>query len=294
MPRASLTLAPSGHWQGPHSTQRGHPLPGNPCLRGVWTWGHPGESRDLLGPSQLHRPPTCKQGVWWPAWPGNRPAAEGMVQRSLAGPVPVCPPVPGPAPAPPPPFLFHLAGSGAGAASLHAGGHRLLLRQGWVSAGRARLRGGRSRRPASVYGGAGGKLRMQPKSRVREGAQPRGREGVGRGSNRENQKSIPRKENERKRRNRRERGASVEGIKKPKLKVRAVGLGKERGWNKTKGAQMIPRHVRIKKLPAKHKQSQVSEGGGAGRRDSGQRGGRAAAARGGAAGEQPSAATGPL
>lgn len=47
---------------------------------------------------------------------------------------------------------------------------------------------------------------------------------------------------------------------------------------------MIPRHVRIKKLPAKHKQSEVSEGGGAGRRDSGQRGGRAAAARGGAAG----------
>ena len=63
MPRASLTLAPGGHWQGPHSTQRGHPLPGNPCLRGVWTWGHPGESRDLLGPSQLHRPPTCKRCV---------------------------------------------------------------------------------------------------------------------------------------------------------------------------------------------------------------------------------------
>lgn len=38
---------------------------------------------------------------------------------------------------PPPSFLFHLAGSGAGAASLHAGagGHLLLLRQGWVAQG---------------------------------------------------------------------------------------------------------------------------------------------------------------
>lgn len=156
MPRASLTLAPGGHWQGSHSTQRGHPLPGNPCLRGVWTWGHPGESRDLLGPSQLHRPPTCKQGVWWPAWPGNRPAAEGMVQRSLAGPVPVCPPVPGPAPAPPPPFLFHLAGSGAGAASLHAGGTGSCSgRGGSVRGGQGSGAGGAGGQPVSTEGRAG-------------------------------------------------------------------------------------------------------------------------------------------
>lgn len=49
---------------------------------------------------------------------------------------------------------------------------------------------------------------------------------------------------------------------------------------------MIPRHVRIKKLPAKHKQSQVSEalgqcvwGGGAAGRDSGQQQGGGAAQR---------------
>lgn len=39
-----------------------------------------------------------------------------------------------------------------------------------------------------------------------------------------------------------------------------------RGWEARlegdQGAQMVPRHVRIKKLPAKHKQSQVSEGRG--------------------------------
>lgn len=34
-------------------------------------------------------------------------------------------------------------------------------------------------------------------------------------------------------------------------------------------ARMIPRHVRIKKLPARHKQSQVSESSRAGRRRAG-------------------------
>lgn len=44
---------------------------------------------------------------------------------------------------------------------------------------------------------------------------------------------------------------------------------------------MIPRHVRIKKLPAKHKQLQVSEAGGAG-----QRGGGAGLQGGGTAGQR--------
>lgn len=44
---------------------------------------------------------------------------------------------------------------------------------------------------------------------------------------------------------------------------------------------MIPRHVRIKKLPAKHKQLQVSEGGGAGGRGGGRQGSGAAGRRGG-------------
>lgn len=56
------------------------------------------------------------------------------------------------------------------------------------------------------------------------------------------------------------RRASVEGIQTAGMRLRAAGAGPRR---KETGAQMVPRHVRIKKLPAKHKQPQVSEGGAA-------------------------------